>query len=326
MAGLKLFRAVTGLAVVLALIVVVLGAYVRLSAAGLGCPDWPGCYGYLSAAQAEANAERIARSFPEQPLQVDKAAKEMLHRYAAGVLGLLVLAVALLAWRQGRGRLLPLLLVGLLLFQALLGMWTVTLLLKPLVVSAHLLGGMALLALLWWMLLDSASASVSARPATLLRTAAGIGLLLLLGQILLGGWTSANYAGLACGGFPACNGDWWPSADYAAAVGVTPMNGPGLVAIHWLHRLGALLLLLLYLGGLAIVSVRNGPALRRIGWAIGLLLMLQLALGIGNVVTGLPLFLAAAHNAVAALLLLAMLILNHRLARATGQARTGVTV
>lgn len=322
---LKLYRVITALAVSLALIVVVLGAYVRLSAAGLGCPDWPGCYGYLSAYAAEAHAEQIATSFPEQPLQVDKAAKEMMHRYVAGILGLMVLAVALFAWRLGRGRLLSLLLGGLIIFQALLGMWTVTMLLKPLVVSAHLIGGMAVLALLWWLLLDSGALSLSSQLTRKLRTPAVIGLLLLVGQILLGGWTSANYAGLACSGFPTCNGDWWPAADYAAAIGAKPMNSSGMVAIHWLHRLGALMVLL-YLGALALACVRSGPVLRRIGWVIGILLLLQAALGIGNVLTGMPLLLAAAHNAVAALLLLALVWLNYRLARCVGQAMKGEVV
>ena len=309
MGGLSLYRGVTGLAVVLALTVVVLGAYVRLSAAGLGCPDWPGCYGYLSAAQAEAHAGQIATRFPEQPLQADKAAKEMLHRYVAGTLGLLVLAVAVLAWRSGRGRTLPLLLVGLIVFQALLGMWTVTLLLKPLVVTAHLLGGMAVLALLWWLWLDSRAPPTGMRWMPL-RPLAVIGLLLVAGQILLGGWTSAHYAGLACSGFPTCNGQWWPAGDYAAALGAKPMDAAGLVAIQWLHRLGALVVVLIP-GALALNCVRRGAVVGRIGWLLGLLLLLQVALGIGNVLTGLPLMLAAAHNAVAALLLLTLVSLNH---------------
>ena len=140
---------------VLAFIVVVLGAFVRLSNAGLSCPDWPGCYGQLGVPQTQTAIETANAAFPERPVDVPRAWKEMIHRYLAGFLGIAILALAVFAWRrrQRPGQLLalPVGLVGLVLFQALLGMWTVTLLLKPLVVTAHLLGGFATLALLWWL-------------------------------------------------------------------------------------------------------------------------------------------------------------------------------
>lgn len=314
-----LYRRLVYSATALALVVVILGAYVRLSAAGLGCPDWPECYGHLTVGAAEAHISQIDSHFPLRPLQPAKAIKEMVHRYAAGTLGLLVLALALIGWRRRRHGL-PLILSALIIFQALLGMWTVTLKLNPVIVTAHLIGGMSVLALLWWLLLDIRP--VPAVPATAtrhLRIYAIIGLVLLAAQILLGGWTSSHYAGLACTGFPACSGRWWPHADYSAGFGIRPIDGAGLIAIQWAHRLGALTLLL-YLGSLAICIRRVMPYT---GLAVGLLLLLQVSIGIGNVLTGLPLPLAAAHNAGAALLLLAVVTLNHRLAYAAGATPQG---
>ena len=315
-------------AVPLALLVVVLGATVRLSDAGLGCPDWPGCYGHLTVAAAQSNRHAIQQLWPNQPLHTGRAQIEMIHRYAAAGLGLLIIAVAVSAWRRRRGRLGASLLVGLVVFQALLGMWTVTLRLAPVVVTAHLLGGLATLGLLWWLALGSAgetrgpvrrlsvdaAVAVAASPA--LRILAAVGLLLLLVQIALGGWTSSNHAALACQGFPSCNGDWWPSADFAAGFeprldGAIP-GGAGLIAIHWAHRLGALTLALV-LGTVAAVCIRAGAPWRLTGIAVASLVLAQAALGIANVLVGVPLPLAVAHNAGAALLLIAVLTLNYRL-------------
>lgn len=305
------YRRLLAVAATMALVVVVLGAYVRLSNAGLSCPDWPGCYGQLTVSAALANSAHIAAHYPETPLEPDKATKEMVHRYVAATLGLLICAIALLAWRSGRGVRLPLLLVVLVVVQALLGMWTVTLGLKPLVVTAHLIGGMGVLAMLWWLWLDTLPGGSGGGEA--LRPYAFTGLLLLAVQIALGGWTSSHYAGLACSGFPGCNGEWWPPADFVAAVGVRPLSGGGLIAIHWSHRIGAVMVVL-YLGWLAWRSHRATPPVRQAGVAIALLLLVQFTLGIANVLTGLPLPLAAAHNAVAALLLLAVVTLIQQLA------------
>lgn len=319
MTSATLYRALVATAAALSLLVVVLGAYVRLSDAGLACPDWPGCYGQLTVAAAVANGAHSEKHFPDRPLVPAKAAKEMMHRYAAASLGLLIGAVALLAWRSGRRLHLPLLLIALVVFQALLGMWTVTLTLKPLVVTAHLIGGMSLLALLWWLWLDTHPRNTGGES---LRPYALAGLLLLAAQIALGGWTSSHYAGLACGGFPLCNGAWWPRLDFAAGFGGQPLNSAGLIAIHWAHRLGAVTVVL-YLGWLAWRSQRALPRLRNVATAIAIFLALQFTLGIANVLTALPLPLATAHNAVAALLLLALVTLNQRLfaprMRSTGE-------
>jgi len=320
MSASKLYRLLLVAAAALAMTVVVLGAYVRLSSAGLSCPDWPGCYGQLTVGAALAHASQIDEQFPYRPLEPGKAIKEMVHRYAAGTLGVLIGAAALLAWRNGRRMVLPLLLISLVVFQALLGMWTVTLNLKPLVVTAHLIGGMSVLALLWWSWLET-------HPRTCvdahgLRPFAVAGLVLLAMQIALGGWTSSHYAGLACSGFPLCNGAWWPHADFTSGFGEHSLNAAGLVAIQWAHRLGAAAVAL-YLGWLAWRSRRATAPIRQAGTALALLLLLQITLGITNVLAHLPLPLATAHDAVAALLLLSLVTLIQRLPSATHTARPG---
>ena len=316
-------------ALILAFGVVSLGAYVRLSDAGLGCPDWPGCYGKLTphlAAEA-INAELAVR--PDGPVSHAKAWKEMLHRYLAGTLGLLVLGIAVLGWRSRRetsgGVGLPLILLGLVVFQALLGMWTVTQLLKPLIVSAHLLGGLATLSLLLWLWLRERAQYSHVYYARVdhLRGSAAIGLALLVTQIALGGWVSTNYAALACTDFPLCQGAWMPPMDFAhgftlhRALGETasgellPMTA--LTAIHWVHRVMALIVFL-YLGLLVLRLLRT-PGYASLGLVIGGLLLLQVSLGISNVLFSLPLAVAVAHNAGAALLLSSLVLLNYRVRR-----------
>lgn len=316
-------------ALVLTLGVVSLGAYVRLSDAGLGCPDWPGCYGALTPHHAAdaINAELAER--PDGPVSHAKAWKEMVHRYAAGTLGLLVLGIAMLGWRgrreRGGGPGLPLLLLGLIVFQALLGMWTVTQLLKPLVVSAHLLGGMATLSLLLWLWLrerGQASYVYFARVDHL-RASAAFGLVLVVTQIALGGWASSNYAALACTDFPLCQGVWIPPMDFehgftlhrelgeTATGDLLPMTA--LTAIHWVHRVMALIVTL-YLGWLAMRLLRT-PGYAGMGVAMGGLLVLQVVLGISNVLLSLPLAVAVAHNTGAALLLASLVGLNYRVRR-----------
>ncbi len=310
----------------LALVVVMLGAYVRLSDAGLGCPDWPGCYGRLLVPGGE-EARVAAAQFPERPLHVAKAWKEMAHRYAAGVLGALIALLAGIAWWRRRelpvG--LPSALLALVIFQALLGMWTVTLLLKPAVVVAHLLGGFATLSLLWLLWLRRAAPPPAVLQSPGLRGLALLGLAALLAQIALGGWTSSNYAALACVDFPTCRQSWWPvDMRFGEAfvlwrgLGIDYENGvlgdQARVAIHVAHRLGAVLTALL-LAALAItaIAVRPTRAIMRAGWAMLGLLGAQLALGVGNVVLSLPLAVATAHNGVAALLLLSSITLLHLL-------------
>ena len=316
-------------ALALTLGVVSLGAYVRLSDAGLGCPDWPGCYGKLTPHHAAdaINSELAVR--PDGPVSHAKAWKEMVHRYFAGTLGLLVLAIAVLSWRLRRetkgGPGLPVLLLGLIVFQALLGMWTVTQLLKPLVVSSHLLGGMATLSLLLWLLLRERSQHGLVYYARVdhLRGGAAFALVLVIMQIALGGWVSTNYAALACTDFPMCQGEWMPVLDFnhgftlhrelgeTASGELLPMAA--LTAIHWTHRLMALVVTL-YLGWLVWRLLRT-PGYAGMGLVIGGLLVLQVTLGISNVMLSLPLAVAVAHNTGAALLLGSLVLLNFRVRR-----------
>lgn len=310
----------------LALVVVVLGAWVRLSDAGLGCPDWPGCYGHLGVPDEAHEVAAANAAYPQRPVEADKAWKEMIHRYAASILGLLIAAIAVLAWRarrrgEGVGKL-PYALFALVVFQGLLGMWTVTLLVKPIIVLAHLAGGLSTLALLWWLVLRHSGWGDGQVATRHLRGPALLALGVLLVQILLGGWTSTNYAALSCPDLPTCQGQWWPPMDFAD--GFTPWRGLGIdyeggvlanesrVAIHVAHRLGAIAAALL-VGLLALRAWRSGGVARPVAALIGGLLLLQLALGLGNVLLSLPLGVATAHNGGAALLLLSLLSLLHLL-------------
>ena len=299
----KAYRALCVAAAIAAFCLVVLGAYVRLSNAGLGCPDWPLCYGRALPAEISDAASAA------------KAWKEMAHRYLAGSLGVLIVVLAVAAWRLRRSRVLATVVIGLVALQATLGMWTVTLLLKPALVTAHLLGGMATLALLSWLALAqwphaAYPAMRSIRPIAVLALAA------LALQIALGGWVSANYAALACPDLPLCRGQLVPPMDFANGfhlvreLGQTaegkPLSTDALTAIHWSHRVFALVVVSLAL--LAAARARHlAPALALL---IAAAAALQFALGVANVATGLPLALAAAHNAGAALLLVSLVVLN----------------
>jgi cytochrome c oxidase assembly protein subunit 15 len=295
----SLHRSATMVAVVLAFIVVVVGAYVRLSDAGLGCPDWPFCYGKPVPAEI-ADHHALA-----------KAWKEMGHRYLAGTLVSLTIALAIAAWIVRRGRALAASLVLVILAQAALGAWTVTLLLKPAIVTAHLIGGMTTLSLLAWLAL----AQWPHKPAPDLRSlrlSAAVALAAVAVQIVLGGWVSANYAALACPDLPRCPG----AMDFANAFHIVRELGQtadgqllsfdALRAIHWTHRLFANVALLTVL----YAAVRAWRVERRLAGLLAALVLLQFSLGVANVAFSLPLPLAVAHNAGAALLLVTLVVLN----------------
>lgn len=323
------FNRINLLAIALALVVIMLGAFVRLSDAGLGCPDWPGCYGHITVPNAPHEIAAANQTFPKNAVDPQKAWKEMVHRYFASTLGLLILIMALLSLRRVATpqvpRLLPWGLLALVVFQGLLGMWTVTLLLKPLIVTLHLLGGMATLALLAWCLMRhkrwSANWVVVRRRG--LRGMAGVALVLLAIQVFLGAWTSTNYAALACPDFPTCQSYWWPPTDFTTAFTLwhgLPVNfehgildSVARATIHWTHRLGALVIAIT-MAILALWLWLCGARDRRWRYVAVLLLAavtLQIGLGISVVVLGLPLVVAVAHNGGAALLILVLVYINH---------------
>ena len=320
----SLYRPLVLCSVVLTFLVIVVGAYVRLEDAGLGCPDWPGCYGQLLGVPDEVHeVARAEQAFPGKSVDAGRAWKEMFHRYLAGMLGLLIAAIAAIAWRRraaiGRPPWLASALVLLVAFQATLGMWTVTMLLQPAIVTLHLLGGMAIFALLLWLALwEINPPAAPAAAARALRPWAAAGVAVLVAQIALGGWVSTNYAALACTDIPTCHGEWLPAMDFGHAyhvlrdLGVTatgaPLSHEALTAIHWSHRLGAVVTLVC-VGFLALWALCI-PRLRTVGAALLVLLLAQAGLGIANVLLRLPLVLAAAHNAGAALLLAALVMLN----------------
>ncbi|MEM9182095.1 MAG: COX15/CtaA family protein [Pseudomonadota bacterium] len=308
----------------LALTVVVLGAWVRLSHAGLGCPDWPGCYGEITWPDTSEEINIANEAYPERPVSIPKAWKEMLHRYVAGSLMLLVYGITFLTYRRRRelpGAFpLAMGIAALITLQAAFGMWTVTLKLLPLVVTAHLLGGMATFSLLVWQALrmkpqPSTNANPVARTVSL-RGPLIAGLVLLVGQIALGGWTSSNYAALACTEIPTCNGEWWPDPDFgegftlAREIGVDYEGGvldyPARVAIHTAHRIGAVIVTAWMLLLCFLLATRGRVSA---GLVLGSALLLQVALGVANVLGSLPLPVAVAHNGGAALLLAVLVVL-----------------
>ncbi|NKI36045.1 heme A synthase [Wenzhouxiangella sp. XN79A] len=327
----KNFRRLAWIATGLCLFVIVAGAWVRLTHAGLGCPDWPGCYGMVTWPKTPEHIETATRVFSEHTVTraVDsgKAFREMAHRYVASLLGLLIVIMAVMAWRNRRDPAqpvgLPMSILALVIFQGILGMWTVTLLLKPAIVTAHLAGGMATGALLFWLALKTTSTSKPSLPARALHPLVWLGFAVVVVQILLGGWVSTNYAALACPDFPTCTGAWWPQTDFGEGfriwrgVGVDYEGGvldqSARVAIHMAHRIWAIAVV----GVLAWLFSRLVRVEELRGLAFGMIgvLTVQVLIGIYNIVGGLPLANAVAHNGIAAILLFTMVALLHRTRR-----------
>lgn len=327
-------------AVLLAVVVIMLGAWTRLVHAGLGCPDWPGCYGFLTVPQSEASIAIANARFPDTPVDVEKGWPEMIHRYAAGTLGLVVFGLAAFGFRHRREGVpvkLPMFIAGFIVLQGAFGMWTVTLKLWPQIVALHLLGGfttLSLLALLAFRLRRKARQNGQPQASG----AGGLagfrpwlygGLLLVIMQIALGAWTAANYAAVACTDLPTCQGQWWPEGmDFRHGFDVTQQVGPnylggqltadGRVAIHVTHRVGAVVVLAYFSVLLALMWRRRGET--GLDNAIGLVAVVlgaQIALGLANVMFHIPLSIAVAHNAMGAGLLLSViyLIWRHQLLR-----------
>jgi len=311
--------------------VVVLGGYTRLSNSGLGCPDWPGCFGHIA---PTGSAEHYATAG-----DVRKAWVEMIHRYFASTLGLIIVVIAALSIRARRERgvsvAFALTLLVLVVLQGLLGMLTVTWLLKPLIVTGHLVGGLTTFAMLLWLYLSMRAQAGAVDGTTVLagnrlvqsggraRLWAGLALAALALQVFLGGWTSSNYAALACPDLPRCQNQWVPEADYKDAfvlwrgLGINYAGGvldhPARVAIHFMHRVGAAVATLLLLLAAFAALTGLGRAPRWAALAVLGALALQISIGVFMVLRAFPLELAAAHNAGAALLVGATVLLNRRL-------------
>jgi heme a synthase len=321
------FRRLARAGTVLAACVVVLGAWVRLTDAGLGCPDWPGCYGHV---------------FPQTTHHFAQAVHEMVHRYFASTLGAVIAALLVLAWRNRRYQAQPVKPVAALFLivciQGTLGMKTVTLLLEPLIVTSHLLGGLTTLGLLWWLSLAPDRRALTASESGLLKYAVA-GLLVLALQIALGGWTSSNYAAVACPDLPTCRRSWWPPMDFRDAfvlwrgMGVDYEGGvladPARVAIQFAHRIGAVVtgVTLIAVG----VKVLACSARRRLRWAgalLALAVLVQITIGVSMVYFGIPLALATLHNAGAAFVVLVNVTLLRTLRPAAStsaaSSKTGV--
>ncbi|NOU25814.1 MAG: COX15/CtaA family protein [Methylotenera sp.] len=324
----KAFKSLVLIGLILALCVVVLGAYVRLTDAGLGCPDWPGCYGTLTVPQSEAAIASAQAGYPNSTIEVGKAWREMAHRYLAGILGLVVLTIFILGWSAKNeiksSPWTPTFLLVLIAFQAMLGMWTVTMLLKPAIVSAHLLGGLSTLAMLTWLAhrhWGHCSANIVKSGG--IRLAVRFALLVLFTQIFLGGWTSTNYAALACTDFPTCHGLLVPEMDFKDAFHIvrelgqgangSPLTLASITAIQWTHRLGALLTFI-YLVFLSLILFKYWQ-FRRLVILLVLALATQIGLGIANLILHLPLVLAVAHNLTAGLLVIILVTLNSKITK-----------
>jgi heme a synthase len=320
--------ALTALTLFLTFDLIVFGAFTRLSDSGLGCPDWPGCYAEATPWAAHAEISAAQHALPSGPVTHTKAWIEMVHRYLAMTVGALILSTLWLAWRArravpGHWRWAALTLVWVLV-QGLFGKYTVTLKLYPAIVTAHLLGGLVLLALLVAQHARLRQQALPLSPALRRAVAAVLGLLVL--QITLGGWVSTNYAVLACQGFPTCNQQWWPAMDFEHGFTVLRELGraghggflpaEALVAIHYVHRLVAVLVLTA-LGWLAWRLWRAGAALHRTALWLAGLSSLQLATGLANVVLGWPLLAALMHTGGAAAMVAVLVSLWQRSALAS---------
>ncbi len=304
------------ISLVLTLVVIMLGAYTRLSDAGLGCPDWPGCYGHLSVPHHEDDVARANLNFPERAVEHEKAWLEMIHRYFAGTLGMLIFVMAVIASRSERiNASIPFVLCLLVVGQALLGMWTVTLKLMPLIVMLHLLGGFTLLALqaLFYCQLKVQDSNYFSSSTSSVRLFSIVVFAVVLCQIMLGGWTSSNYAALMCTTLPICEGDWvsylswkdafsfWQTGFENYEFGV--LEYPARMTIHVSHRIGAIVTALVVTSYCLLLIKQDSHYLRTSGIWIGLVLLCQIMLGVSNVLFQLPIYVAVAHTLGAAIML-----------------------
>jgi len=330
-AQIKTIRRLVFVSILLAIIVVTLGAYTRLTHAGLGCPDWPGCYGFVDVPETSHQITVAEQAFPDRPVEPEKAWNEMIHRYFAGSLGLFILAIAFLSFRnrqQGTPLFLPLLILGVVIFQAALGMWTVTMMLMPVVVMGHLLGGFTTLCLLLLLYLRLNPYRVPGGDSSVRSLAkfGFIGIVILTLQIALGGWTSSNYAALVCVELPICQAGWQDELTFEESFHPIPpekdsyefghLHHAERVTIHVMHRFGAIITTL-YLLWFSFMVFKKAHTQFFKNSALGLvgILTTQVLLGMSNIIYSLPLSVAVSHNIVAALLMLMLIAITYSLKR-----------
>lgn len=325
-----LFKKITLFTTIITFCLIVLGAYVRLSDAGLGCPDWPGCFGTLTVPQSQMEIEKALQTFPNQIIDNGKAWKEMVHRYLAGILGFLILTIGILAHKNKNSLkvniFIPYSLLAIVFFQAMLGMLTVTLLLKPIIVSAHLIGGMTTLAILTYISYEHLYRnSKFALKKSIIFYMTRFSLILIFIQIFLGGWTSTNYAGLACTDFPTCHDQWIPNMDFKNGFNIfrnlgqtfegAPITIDALQAIQWVHRLGAITVVIFF--SYLSIALMKYKQLRFESMLLLVLLTAQFIIGIANLMLHLPVVLAVSHNLIAALLVITITVINTKIKKAT---------
>lgn len=320
------------MSVLLAIIVVMMGAYTRLTDAGLGCPDWPGCYGFITVPQSDEHVAAAEQAFPERPVEPHKAWNEMIHRYLASTLGLMIMIIfvmSILNKDHHRPFKLPLFLLLLVMFQGALGAWTVTMNLMPIVVMAHLLGGFTTLSLLYLLVLRLTPFRVPGGDSGVkgLSKLATIGLVILVLQIALGGWTAANYAATACTQLPICEADWVSNMNVSDAFSIKTgfsnyefgvLDYPAAMTIHVFHRIGAIITAL-YLIWFAVKLHKTALSafFKKLARLLILVLVIQFALGVSNVYFQLPIAVAVLHNIVAVGLVLVLITIMYSIIRKT---------
>ena len=315
----KIMKGLSLFGICFAFVVIALGAWTRLVDAGLGCPDWPGCYGFVVFPTTEAEIQLAESRYPQFPYEIDKAIPEVVHRYFAAALGFLAILLVYFAFKYQLPKKIKAITSFLLFFiccQGLFGYLTVSLKLLPIIVTGHLFGGFITLSLFFYLFLNTTN-GIKNHNIGHLKVLGGIALFALIVQILLGVWTSTNYASLACADFPTCQGKFIPEMDFREGFNLAQEVGPnylyGLldnearVAIHYSHRISAIVLTIIFL---ILISRLWFSSAAPLASTLGVILITQISLGIMNVVYVLPLYIAIAHNLVAALLLLATLMVN----------------
>jgi cytochrome c oxidase assembly protein subunit 15 len=322
-------------AVAVAVTVIILGAFTRLVDAGLGCPDWPGCYGHVLWPDSHDEISAANQAYPDAPVELDKTWPEMVHRYLATSLGLFTIVIAVLAVRnrqQGHPVKLPIFLLAFIILQGMFGMWTVTLKLWPQVVTAHLMGGFTTFSLLWLLRLRLSNDHWQLNPGELawskaVRLLAIVSFIVVILQIALGGWLTSNYADVACPDLPTCQNEWLPAMDFATGFNLTQHIGPNYlggnldnearIAIHFSHRVGAIITTIAVLLLSFSMLRQQNSRIVNLAKVLVAVLCLQVVLGLSNVYFNFPISVAVAHNIIGATLLITMVTVLYRLYTAT---------